>query len=181
MCFGCYGIFGYCVSFFEIYQVLMLDGQNVKYIVVVLMEYVKGECKYLMMNGIVKLFSEQDMVDIVVFYEQWVQVFKVFVEVLLVSVDVIKFLEKGVCFICYGKNFSMLLIGVEFKLVGQYVDYFYVVLKFYQMENNNVIGCSNVVMGVQVKQFSYMELCEIVNYFGLLFSELCMMLESCFC
>lgn len=70
MCIGCYGIFGYKVSYFEVYQVLMLGGQFVKYIENVLCVYQKGECKYFLMMGVVVSLLDQDIVDLVVYYLQ---------------------------------------------------------------------------------------------------------------
>ncbi|GAC1329982.1 MAG: hypothetical protein NVSMB28_27060 [Collimonas sp.] len=70
MCIGCHGIPGYKATFPEVYQVPMLGGQSVKYIVSALNAYKKGERKMPTMRGIAASLSEQDMADIAAYYSQ---------------------------------------------------------------------------------------------------------------
>ena len=68
LCAGCHAIPGYRSSVPEIYTIPMIGGQSAAYLVSALQAYKKGERKHPTMRGIAGSLSDQDMVDIAVYY-----------------------------------------------------------------------------------------------------------------
>jgi cytochrome c553 len=173
LCIGCHGIPGYQASFPEIHKVPMIAGQGAKYITSALNQYKKGDRKHPTMRAITASLSEQDMVDLGVFYaaqaggEPAPAVLNI-----APSAEVAELLKKGNCISCHGANFSAPIDATYPKLAGQHADYLYVALKAYKTEGNPQVGRNNAIMGGMVKPYSPAELKLIANYVASLPSEL---------
>ena len=172
MCIGCHGIPGYQASFPEIHKVPMIAGQNAKYIVAALQAYAKGERKHPTMRGIAESLSEQDMNDIAAYYEQQAKLPAAAEAIPPAPANVAELLTKGACVSCHGANFSKPIDPSYPKIAGQHADYLYVALKSYTVENNNVVGRANPIMGGIAKQFTLAELKQMANYLGSIEGEL---------
>lgn len=179
MCIGCHGIAGYQSSFPQVHKVPMISGQAESYIVAALLAYKTGERKHPSMRGIAGSLSEQDMADLAAFYASHVskpaaQTPKP------ASPKVAALIEKGGCTACHGVNFNKPIAPGYPKLGGQHADYLFVALKSYTVENKNVVGRANAVMGGIAKQYTPAEMREIANYLGSIESELHIVPQSRF-
>ncbi len=173
MCIGCHGIPGYQNSFPEIHKVPKISGQSDKYIVAALTAYQKGERKHPSMRGIAGSLTEQDMADLAAFYAGHAgNVTAAEAPSKAASSVVAALLEKGACASCHGANFSKPIDPSYPKIAGQHADFLYVALKSYTVENNNVVGRSNAIMGGIAKQFTHAELKQMAGYLGSLQGEL---------
>ena len=172
MCIGCHGIPGYQNSFPEIHKVPKISGQTDKYIAAALVAYQKGERKHPSMRGIAGSLSEQDIADLAAFYAAHNPGVTAPETVKEPSAVVKALLDKGACVSCHGANFSKPIDPSYPKIAGQHADYLYVALKSYTVENNNVVGRANPIMGGIAKQFTLAELKQMANYLGSIEGEL---------
>lgn len=164
MCIGCHGIPGYQNSFPEIHKVPKISGQSEKYIAAALVAYQKGDRKHPSMRGIAGSLTEQDIADLAVFYAAHNGSQKAPETPRTASTSAAALIEKGACASCHGANFSSPIDPSYPKIAGQYADYLYVALKSYKVQNNQIIGRNNAIMGGIVQQFSLKELREMANY-----------------
>lgn len=172
MCIGCHGIPGYQNSFPEIHKVPKISGQTDKYIAAALVAYQKGERKHPSMRGIAGSLSEQDIADLAAFYAAHNPGVTAPETVKEPNAVVKALLDKGACVSCHGANFSKPIDPSYPKIAGQHADYLYVALKSYTVENNNVVGRANPIMGGIAKQFTLAELKQMANYLGSIEGEL---------
>lgn len=172
MCIGCHGIPGYQNSFPEIHKVPKISGQSEKAIVSALVAYQKGDRKHPSMRGIAGSLSEQDMADLAAFYAGHNPGVTAPETPKAASAVVQALLDKGACVSCHGANFSKPIDPSYPKIAGQHADYLYVALKSYTVENNNVVGRANPIMGGIAKQFTLAELRQMANYLATVEGEL---------
>ncbi|NIC43123.1 cytochrome c [Aquabacterium sp. A08] len=172
MCIGCHGIPGYQNSFPEIHKVPKISGQSDKFIAASLVAYQKGERKHPSMRGIAGSLTEQDIADLAAFYAGHNPGVTAPEAVKAPSAAVQALLDKGACVSCHGANFSKPIDPSYPKIAGQHADYLYVALKAYTVENSNVVGRANPIMGGIAKQFTLAELKQIANYLATLDGEL---------
>jgi cytochrome c553 len=172
MCIGCHGIPGYQNSFPEIHKVPKISGQSEKYIAAALTAYQKGDRKHPTMRGMAGSLSEQDMADLAAFYAGHNAGVTAPEAVKAPSAAVKALLDKGACVSCHGANFSKPVDPSYPKVAGQHADFLYVALKSYTVENNNVVGRSNPIMGGIAKQFTLAEMKQLANYLATLDGEL---------
>jgi cytochrome c553 len=167
MCIGCHGIPGYQASFPEVYKVPMIAGQNAKYIASALTAYQKGERKHPTMKGIAVSLSEQDILDLSVYYEALGKSLPARAgKTSAPSADVAALLQRGNCLSCHGEGLNKPIDASYPKLAGQHADYLYVALKAYQIEGNAKVGRSNAIMAGQAKAFTHAELKTLATYIG---------------
>ncbi len=172
MCIGCHGIPGYQNSFPEIHKVPKISGQSDKYIAAALTAYQKGERKHPTMRGIAGSLSEKDIADLAAYYSTHNAGVTAPEAVKPASAAVAALIEKGACVSCHGANFSKPVDPSYPKVAGQYADYLYVALKSYTVENNQVVGRGNPIMGGIAKQFTLSELKQLSQYLATLEGEL---------
>ncbi len=172
MCIGCHGIPGYQNSFPEIHKVPKISGQSEKFIASALVAYQKGDRKHPSMRGIAGSLSEQDIADLAVFYAGHNPGVTAPEAPKAASAAVQALLDKGACVSCHGANFSKPIDPSYPKIAGQHADYLYVALKSYTVENNQVVGRSNPIMGGIAKQFTLAELKQMANYLATVEGEL---------
>jgi cytochrome c553 len=164
MCIGCHGIPGYQNSFPEIHKVPKISGQTEQYLAAALVAYQKGDRKHPSMRGIAGSLSEQDIADLAAFYAAHNGNKKASETPRSPSTSTAALLEKGACVSCHGANFSSPIDPSYPKIAGQYADYLYVALKSYKVQNNQIIGRNNAIMGAIVQQYTLKELREMANY-----------------
>lgn len=172
MCIGCHGIPGYQNSFPEIHKVPKISGQTEKYLAAALVAYQKGDRKHPSMRGIAGSLTEQDIADLAVFYAGHAGNLKAPETPRAPSASTAALLEKGACVSCHGANFSSPIDPSYPKIGGQYADYLYVALKSYKVQNNQIIGRNNAIMGGIVQQYTSRELREMANYIASLEGEM---------
>lgn len=172
MCIGCHGIPGYQNSFPEIHKVPKISGQSDKYIAAALTAYQKGERKHPTMRGIAGSLSDKDIADLAAYYAAHNAGVTAPEAVKPASAAVAALIEKGACVSCHGANFSKPVDPSYPKVAGQYADYLYVALKSYTVENNQVVGRGNPIMGGIAKQFTLSELKQLSQYLATLEGEL---------
>ena len=164
MCIGCHGIPGYQNSFPEIHKVPKISGQTEKYLAAALVAYQKGDRKHPSMRGIAGSLTEQDIADLAAFYAVHNGNVKAPETPRSASASAAALLEKGACASCHGANYSSPIDPSYPKIAGQYADYLYVALKSYKVQNNQIIGRNNAIMGAIVQQYTLKELREMANY-----------------
>ena len=172
MCIGCHGIPGYQNSFPEIHKVPKISGQTEKYLAAALVAYQKGDRKHPSMRGISGSLTEQDIADLAVFYAGHAGNLKAPETPRAPSASTAALLEKGACASCHGANYSSPIDPSYPKIAGQYADYLYVALKSYKVQNNQIIGRNNAIMGGIVQQYTLRELREMANYIASLEGEM---------
>ena len=164
MCIGCHGIPGYQNSFPEIHKVPKISGQTEQYLAAALVAYQKGDRKHPSMRGIAGSLTEQDIADLAAFYAAHNGNKKAPETPRSPSTSTAALLEKGACVSCHGANFSSPIDPSYPKIAGQYADYLYVALKSYKVQNNQIIGRNNAIMGAIVQQYTLKELRDMANY-----------------
>jgi cytochrome c553 len=173
MCIGCHGIVGYQSSFPEVHKVPKIAGQSSGYILAALTEYKKGERKHPSMRGIAAPLSDQDMADLAAFYSGLAgNVTAPETPSKVPSAEVAALLEKGGCTGCHGANFSKPIDAAYPKVGGQHADYLFVALKSYTVQNNQMVGRGNPIMGGIATQFKPAELKELASYLASIDGEL---------
>jgi cytochrome c553 len=172
MCIGCHGIVGYQNTFPEIHKVPQISGQSAGFIVSALQAYKKGDRKHPTMRGMAGSLSDQDMADLAAFYSGHASKTVGEAPSKAPSAAVAALLEKGACASCHGANFSKPIDPSYPKIGGQHADYLYVALKAYNVQNNNVIGRANPIMGGIAGQFKPAELKQIAAYLASIEGEL---------
>lgn len=172
MCIGCHGIPGYQNSFPEIHKVPKISGQTEKYLAAALVAYQKGDRKHPSMRGIAGSLTEQDIADLAAFYAGHAGNIKAPETPRAPSASTAALLEKGACASCHGANYSSPIDPSYPKIAGQYADYLYVALKSYKVQNNQIIGRNNAIMGGIVQQFTLRELREMANYIASIEGEM---------
>ena len=173
MCIGCHGIPGYQNSFPEIHKVPKISGQTEKYLAAALVAYQKGDRKHPSMRGISGSLTEQDIADLAAFYAGHAGNIKApETPRRAPSASTAALLEKGACASCHGANYSAPIDPSYPKIAGQYADYLYVALKSYKVQNNQIIGRNNAIMGAIVQQYTLRELREMANYIASIEGEM---------
>jgi cytochrome c553 len=173
MCIGCHGIPGYQNSFPEIHKVPKISGQTEQYLAAALVAYQKGDRKHPSMRGISGSLTEQDIADLAAFYAGHAGNIKApETPRRAPSASTAALLEKGACASCHGANYSAPIDPSYPKIAGQYADYLYVALKSYKVQNNQIIGRNNAIMGAIVQQYTLRELREMANYIASLEGEM---------